>query len=86
MKRSAQDPGSNAAKRPTEIPAWLNEACANVLNCASATIHHLCGAASVNELVKVYICPAIVLQDPYNLIGTSISRILHREFFLCALL
>ncbi|ODM15607.1 hypothetical protein SI65_08841 [Aspergillus cristatus] len=52
MKRSAQDPGSNAAKRPTEIPAWLNEACANVLNCASATIHHLCGAACVNELVK----------------------------------
>lgn len=61
MKRSAQDPGSNTAKRPTEIPAWLNEACANVLNCASATIHHLCGAACVNELVKVCcICDACV--------------------------
>lgn len=53
MKGSARGPGGNAVNRPNEIPSWLNEACANVLNCAIRTIRHLCEAASVNELVRV---------------------------------
>lgn len=45
--------GSSMAKRPSEIPGWLNEACANVLNSASRTIHHLYAAAYTNDLVRV---------------------------------
>lgn len=53
MKRSARGPGSGAANRPNGTPSWLNEACANALNCAIRTIRHLCEAASVNELARV---------------------------------
>ncbi|KAJ5152563.1 uncharacterized protein N7482_009041, partial [Penicillium canariense] len=53
MKMSLQQPGGDASSRPTEIPAWLNEACDHALTAARKTIHHLCEAARANDLVKV---------------------------------
>lgn len=53
VKASRQGIGGSTAKRPSEIPGWLHEACANVLNSASRTIHHLYAAAYMNDLVRV---------------------------------
>ncbi|KAJ9226741.1 transcriptional regulator family: Fungal Specific TF [Paecilomyces variotii] len=51
MKTSAQAPAGND-NRPHEIPSWLNEACDYVLYTARKTIHYLCKASLVNELVR----------------------------------
>ena len=50
-----QGAASSATKPPAEIPEWMNEACANVLNSASRTIYHFYSASPVNELVRVCI-------------------------------
>ncbi|PWY95909.1 C6 zinc finger domain protein [Aspergillus sclerotioniger CBS 115572] len=52
MKMSSQRPGSSTAKRPTEMPTWLNEACNQALSAACRTIHHLYEASIYNELVR----------------------------------
>ncbi|RAL00859.1 Zn(II)2Cys6 transcription factor [Aspergillus ibericus CBS 121593] len=52
MKISSQQPGSSTAKRPTEMPTWLNEACNQALSAACRTIHHLYEASIYNELVR----------------------------------
>lgn len=44
-----------SAKRPTETPLWLHEACNYALTAAQKTIHHLCEASRVNDLVRVMI-------------------------------
>lgn len=52
--KAAREGAANAAtKTPTEIPEWMNEACANVLNSASRTIYYLYLASPINELVRV---------------------------------
>ncbi|PYH87959.1 C6 zinc finger domain protein [Aspergillus ellipticus CBS 707.79] len=53
MKMESRREGSGAAKRPTEIPPWLNEACNQALSAACRTIHHLYEASIYNELVRV---------------------------------
>lgn len=58
MKTSAQAPAGND-NRPHEIPSWLNEACDYVLYTARKTIHYLCKASLVNELVRVRISVSI---------------------------
>ncbi|EAW09056.1 fungal specific transcription factor domain-containing protein [Aspergillus clavatus NRRL 1] len=52
MQMSTPQAGSSTAKRPTEMPTWLNEACEHAINAACRTLHHLCEAAIVNELVR----------------------------------
>lgn len=59
MKSSAQN-SAGSDNRPTEMPSWLNEACDYVLYTARKTIHYLCKAFLVNELVRVSI---VVLID-----------------------
>jgi hypothetical protein len=52
-KKSSSETGPNTTKRPTEMPAWLNEACDHAVHAACRTLHHLCEAAIVNEFVRV---------------------------------
>ncbi|KAH1270760.1 hypothetical protein KXW98_004322 [Aspergillus fumigatus] len=51
-KKSPSATGPNTTKRPTEMPAWLNEACDHAVHAACRTVHHLCEAAIVNEFVR----------------------------------
>ncbi|KAF5862893.1 hypothetical protein ETB97_011034 [Aspergillus alliaceus] len=45
-------PSQHGGNRPTEAPAWLNEACNKALGAACKTIQFLCEAAVANELVR----------------------------------
>ncbi|GFF47989.1 uncharacterized transcriptional regulatory protein C417.09c [Aspergillus udagawae] len=51
IKNSSSETGLNT-KRPTEMPAWLNDACDHAVHAACKTLHHLCEAAIVNEFVR----------------------------------
>ncbi|PLB46558.1 C6 zinc finger domain protein [Aspergillus steynii IBT 23096] len=45
--------GTNGtSRRPTEVPAWLNDACNHALSAACRTIHFLYEASIVNDLVR----------------------------------
>lgn len=48
-----KDPSQNGSNRPTEAPAWLNEACNKALGASCRTIQFLSEAAAANELVRV---------------------------------
>ena len=52
MNMDSQESGRGGAKRPTEIPAWLNDACNQVVGAAYRTIHFLYEASLVNDLVR----------------------------------
>ncbi|OJJ50396.1 hypothetical protein ASPZODRAFT_1165843 [Penicilliopsis zonata CBS 506.65] len=52
LQRGNRSSSSAAANRPIEIPTWLNEACNNALYSARRTIHHLCEAATINDLAR----------------------------------
>ncbi|RHZ57458.1 hypothetical protein CDV55_105990 [Aspergillus turcosus] len=52
MKQSSSETGPHRTNRPTEMPAWLNEACDHAVHAACRTLHHLCEAAIVNELIR----------------------------------
>ncbi|KAH8422478.1 fungal specific transcription factor domain-containing protein [Aspergillus melleus] len=43
---------NETSKRPTEVPAWLNDACNHALSAACRTIHFLYEASIVNDLVR----------------------------------
>ncbi|KAG2419097.1 hypothetical protein HFD88_002201 [Aspergillus terreus] len=47
-----QEFGDGGAKRPTEIPVWLNDACNQVIGAAYRTIHFLYEASFINDLVR----------------------------------
>ncbi|CRL17388.1 Fungal transcriptional regulatory protein, N-terminal [Penicillium camemberti] len=42
---------TNVTNRPRETPSWLNEACNHAITAAQRTLHHLCEASRVNNLV-----------------------------------
>ncbi|KZN91513.1 Thiamine repressible genes regulatory protein [Penicillium chrysogenum] len=42
---------ANVTNRPRETPSWLNEACNHAITAAQKTLHHLCEASRVNNLV-----------------------------------
>ncbi|KAK4871059.1 hypothetical protein LT330_000296 [Penicillium expansum] len=42
---------TNVTNRPRETPTWLNEACNHAITAAQKTLHHLCEASRVNNLV-----------------------------------
>ncbi|KAJ5618781.1 hypothetical protein N7510_002765 [Penicillium lagena] len=52
MKMSQHQSTDSGTNRPTETPSWLNEACTHALTAAQRTIHHLCEASHVNDLVR----------------------------------
>ncbi|KAE8383813.1 hypothetical protein BDV26DRAFT_287230 [Aspergillus bertholletiae] len=47
-----KDPSQHGGNRPTEAPAWLNEACNKALGAACKTIQFLSEAAMTNDLVR----------------------------------
>ncbi|KAB8264651.1 hypothetical protein BDV32DRAFT_145328 [Aspergillus pseudonomiae] len=47
-----KDPSQRGGNRPTEVPAWLNEACNKALGASCKTIQFLSEAAMANELVR----------------------------------
>ncbi|CAI7616827.1 unnamed protein product [Penicillium glandicola] len=42
---------TNVTNRPRETPSWLNEACNHATTAAQKTLHHLCEASRINDLV-----------------------------------
>ncbi|KAJ5163928.1 uncharacterized protein N7500_005758 [Penicillium coprophilum] len=48
---SLDQSGTNVNNRPRETPSWLNEACNFAITAAQKTLHHLCEASRVNDLV-----------------------------------
>ncbi|KAJ5513768.1 hypothetical protein N7463_003320 [Penicillium fimorum] len=42
---------TNVTNRPSEAPSWLNKACNLAITAAQKTLHHLCEASRVNDLV-----------------------------------
>ena len=65
-------------KNPTETPAWLNEACNQVLSAARRTIHFLCEAALGNEFVRVWWPPISVVM----LLGlTRVQEVRYHGYF-----
>ncbi|OQD82129.1 hypothetical protein PENANT_c023G05787 [Penicillium antarcticum] len=51
LKMSLNRSKEITANRPTETPSWLNEACNHATTAAQKTLHHLCEASRLNDLV-----------------------------------
>jgi hypothetical protein len=80
LKMSLNRSKVNTTNRPTETPSWLNEACNHATTAAQKTIHHLCEASRLNDLVRVSEM-SVVSNPPTNHdIATSLPRLFYRKF------
>lgn len=71
---------TNVTNRPRETPSWLNEACNHAITAAQRTLHHLCEASRVNNLVLVNRPHVVIKASTNNLIGIAIPWVLFRQF------
>jgi hypothetical protein len=71
----------NGANRPTETPSWLNEACNHATTAAQKTLHHLCEASRLNDLVRVSEMSVVSNSPAHHDTATSLPWLFYGKLY-----